>query len=145
VLGNEISVLRTDLVVKGTIDPQQAAPQAVEAWRDAGGTIDISRLEIAWGPVRMVGDGTVALDAGLQPEGALSVRISGLDEILTAMERAAMIDARTAAIARITLAVLTRPSEDGGPAQARLPLTIQDRQLSVGPVKLLELPQIRWR
>ena len=145
VLGNKIAVIRTNVALNGMIDPHLPVPQALADWRDAGGTIDIDRFEIAWGPVRLIADGTAALDPDLQPEGALSARVSGLMDLLTAMENAKMIDARTAAIARITLAVLTRPSEQGGPPEARVPLTIQDRKLSVGPVILLTMPMITWR
>lgn len=145
ILGRKIAVLRANLAVNGVIDPRQAVPEALAAWRDAGGTLDVSRLEISWGPVRMIADGTAALDDELQPEGAFSARVSGLTELLTAMENTAMIDARTAAIARITLAVLTRPAENGGPPEARVPLTIQDGKLSIGPVMLLKLPKVVWR
>ncbi len=145
VLGNEISVIRADAALNGVIDPHQPVPQALAGWRDAGGIIDVNRLEIVWGPLHMAGDGTLALDAALQPEGAFSVRVSGLTDVLTAMENASMIDARTAAIARITLAVLARPPENGGPPEARVPLTIQNGRVSVGPVALLKLPTIVWR
>jgi hypothetical protein len=145
ILGNEIAVVRTSLTVNGAIDPYADVPEALAAWRDAGGTIDVERFEIAWGPVRMIAEGTAALDPDLQPEGAFTARVSGLAKLLTAMENARMIDARTAAIARITLAVLTRPAENGGPPEARVPLTIQNGQLSVGPVALLKLPTIVWR
>lgn len=145
VLGNEISVVRANFDLNGAIQTNEPVPLALADWRDQGGTVDVERLEIAWGPMRLVGDGTLALDAALQPEGAFSARISGLADVLTAMERASMIDARTAAIARITLAVLTRRSEDGGAPEARVPLTIQNRQLSIGPVALFKLPAITWR
>lgn len=145
VLGNTIAVIRTNLALNGAIDPHLPVPQALADWRDAGGTIDINRFEIVWGPMRLIADGTAALDPNLQPEGVFSARVSGLMDLLTAMENTKMIDARTAAIARITLAVLTRPSEQGGPPEARVPLTIQDRKLSVGPVILLTMPIITWR
>ena len=145
ILGNEIAVLRINLAVNGALDPRRPPADALAEWRDNGGTIDVGKLEIAWGPVRLAGDGTLALDAALQPEGAFAARVSGLTEMLTALENAAMIDARTAAIARITLAVLTRPAENGGPPEARVPLTIQAGTLSVGPVALLKLPKVTWR
>jgi hypothetical protein len=145
ILGNKIAVVRTELAVNGAIDPHRPPPEALAAWRNVGGYVDVTRFEIEWGPVRLVGDGSLALDDALQPEGAFAARVSGLTEILTAMENTNMIDARTAAIARITLAVLTRPSENGGPPEARVPLTIQNSVLSVGPVALLKLPAITWR
>jgi hypothetical protein len=145
VLGNEIAAFRVRLAVNGALDARQPLPDALTAWRDAGGTIDVEAMEITWGPVRLAGDGTLALDARLQPEGAFTARVSGLTDLLTAMENAAMIDARSAAIARLTLAVLTRPAENGGPPEARVPLTIQNGMLSVGPVALLQLPPVVWR
>ena len=145
-LGNEISRLHVDGRLLGpldTADPDRAG--ALARWRDAGGTIEINRLELAWGTVELIADGTLALDHELQPEGAFSARLRGLTKLITALERARMIDPSTAALARITLAVLTRPADDGGPPVAKVPLTLQNRRLSAGPVPLLTLSRIRWR
>ena len=60
------------------------------------------------------------------------------------METGGVLSPSDAAIARITLAVLTRPAEDGGPNRAEIPITLQSRILRLGPVALIELPPIVW-
>ena len=94
--------------------------------------------------MRIAGAGTLALDDALQPVGSFTAEIVGLDRLLDLLERAGQIGPQQAAIARIALAVLTRAPADGGPAQARVPVTVQDRRLSIGPVTLLRLPLVTW-
>ena len=56
----------------------------------------------------------------------------------------AMLAAAMAALGVGALAVLTRAPANGGPPQARVPVSIQNRQLSIGPIPVLRLPVIAW-
>ena len=47
-------------------------------WRDKGGTVEVTRLNLDHGPLRLNGEGTFALDRDLQPVGTLTVRVEGL-------------------------------------------------------------------
>ncbi|MFQ5970742.1 MAG: DUF2125 domain-containing protein [Alphaproteobacteria bacterium] len=142
-LGRSVDVLLAEVDVVGAID---AAPTArsLASWREDGGAVELRRLEVVWGPVRATADGTVTLDAELQPEADLAARIHGLDNAIAALEETRVIEPRAAAFARLALIALARRPEDGGPPEVRLPITIQDRRLSLGPVALLTLPWIRW-
>jgi hypothetical protein len=40
---------------------------------------------------------------------------------------------------------MSKPAEDGRPPTARLPITIQDGFLFVGPLKLAQMPRIVWQ
>ncbi len=72
------------------------------------------------------------------------MQIAGLENFVTALENSGVMSPSDAAIIRITLSVLTRSSEDGGPDLAELPITLQDRILSLGPVALMQFPAIVW-
>lgn len=144
-LGDTIASLTAQARVLGDLDPARTDAAALAAWRDAGGTADFPNVALLWGPLRVSGDGTGALDENLQPEGAFSARVAGLEDLVTALEKAGKLSPSDAAVARITLAVLTRPADDGGPNRAELPITLQDRILRLGPIAVLQLPPIDWR
>ena len=57
--------------VRGTI-PNGRLPEALAAWRDAGGTIEVDNLRLRWGPIDAMASGTMALDEELQPIGAFT-------------------------------------------------------------------------
>lgn len=143
-LGNEMTRVAADLSLRGPLKADAISPEALARWRDAGGTIEIESLELVWGPLRFAGDGTLAVDNALQPVGSFSARISGLDKLIDLLEQRGQLRKQQAAIARIAIAVLTRTPANGGPPEARVPVTIQDRMVSIGPVPLLQLDPIVW-
>lgn len=143
-LGRNLARVAGRIAVRGNLEPGNLSPAGLTRWRDAGGTLELSDFALVWGPLQIAGSGTLAVDDALQPVGAFSARIAGLDRLIDLLERTGRMRPQQAAIARIALAVLTRAPASGGPAEARVPVSIQDRQLSVGPVPLLRLPPIDW-
>jgi len=143
-LGPLIAAFATEVLVNGKLDTSSVNADTLSAWRDAGGTVEFTSVELQWGPVRITADGTLALDDNLQPVGAFATRVSGLEKIITAMETGGMLSPNDAAVARITLAIINRAPADGGPRHAEIPLTLQDRILRMGPVALTQLPPIQW-
>lgn len=143
-LGREVDQLSGRLSVRGALDPVGLSPAGLTRWRDGGGTLELADFTLVWGPLRIAGDGTMALDDALQPVGAFTAQITGLDRLINLLERSGQMRPQQAAIARIGLAVLTRAPSNGGPPEARVPVSIQNRQLSIGPIPLLRLPVITW-
>jgi hypothetical protein len=143
-LSNTITTFAAQAAIHGPLVIEAVSPESLARWRDAGGTLEVESLEMIWGPLRFAGDGTLALDEALQPAGAFSARISGLDTLIDLLEQRGEIQSRQAAFARIALAVLMRAPGNGGAPEARIPVTIQDRMLSIGPVRLLELKAVNW-
>jgi hypothetical protein len=125
--------------------PVPAAPprQAATAWRDAGGTLELERVALRWGTLAVSASGTAALDAELQPIGAFSASIEGYDELMAALVAAGRLRAGDAGLARMALGFLAKPGAGGRP-QIATPLTIQDGQMLLGPVKLGPAPRIPW-
>ena len=143
-LGPLIDALSTEVLVKGDLGTGPIDIDTLTAWRDGGGTVEFTSIDLRWGPVRITADGSLALDGDLQPVGSFTTRISGLEKFVTAMESGGILSPSDAAIVRITLAILTRASEDGGPNRAEIPITLQERILRLGPVALMQLPPIVW-
>jgi hypothetical protein len=143
-LGRNLDQLAGQLSVRGALNPTDLSPDGLSRWRDAGGTLELTDFSLAWGPLQIAGDGTLAVDDALQPVGAFTAQIAGLDRVVSLLEKTGRMRPQQAAIARIALAVLTRAPANGGAPQARVPVSIQDRQLSIGPIPLLRLPTVHW-
>ncbi|MDA0785803.1 MAG: DUF2125 domain-containing protein [Proteobacteria bacterium] len=143
-LGRELDRLAGQLSVRGALDPTDLSPDSLTRWRDAGGTLELANFSLVWGPLQIFGDGTLAVDDALQPVGAFTAQIAGIDRLINLLEQTGRMRPQQAAIARIALAVLTRAPANGGPPQARVPVSVQNRQLSIGPIPLLQLPVIDW-
>jgi hypothetical protein len=118
-------------------------PQVLEAWRSAGGAFDVKDFSLDWPPLSVAGNGTVALDEHLQPEGAFSTRIGGYSEAIDALVAQNDLDARGGALAKGVLGLLSKNSTNGG-REIQVSVTVQDQRLSVGPLRLLTLPAVSW-
>ncbi len=111
------------------------------AWRDRGGVVDVRRLAVRHGALAFDGDGTVTLDADMQPLAAFTVRVRGHDRAIDALVAAGAVKPRPAALAKAALALLAA-GQGGGELKAAL--SIQDRRLYLGPVAVARLPAIAW-
>jgi hypothetical protein len=123
----------------GSLPPGPPA-QALAAWRDAGGIVEIGQLDLNWGPLAMSGNGTVALDEKMRPLGAGTAVIHGWEAALDRLVQTGHVQARQASIARVVLTALSKPSPAG--TEVTVPLTAQDGRLSVGPVPIMPLAPV---
>jgi hypothetical protein len=141
-LGGTIDDLDFGITVKGVI-PGGKLTQAMAAWRDSGGTIELDNLHLKWGPLGATAAGTIALDQELQPIGGFSGAIQGYDQILTALVQSGRLRATDAGLARIALTMLAKAGPDGRP-EIRTAFTIQNGEMFLGPAKLGKAPRITW-
>lgn len=123
---------------------QKWSKSAIEEWRDRGGTLEFERLLIDYVPLSLQGNGTLALDGDLQIVGAFSARIQGFFETVERLRRARVIRGPDASMAKVVLGMLAKYPGNGGPATISVALTLQERALFVGPVRLIEIPQLKW-
>ena len=105
--------------------------------------MEVTKLNLENGPLRLNGEGTFALDRDLQPVGTLSVRVEGLSKILDILLRKNIIGVGQATAATLLLAALTeRPI--GQIPRIRAPLTLQDQQLSIQSFSFMTIPKVVW-
>jgi hypothetical protein len=138
-LGDALGRASVDAVVTGDFRATGSLPEALARWRDDGGALQVKALAVDWQALSFRADGTFALDENLQPQGAMTAEIDGVDQTADALIAAGIIDPKTAFAAKVANRALKL---GGGPA--RLPVTIQQQQLFLGPVPLLKLRAIRW-
>lgn len=113
-------------------------PRPLSSWRDAGGVVDIKKLEIVWAPMHIKGDGTFALDEAMRPLSAFSATITGYDKLLGILSDVGAIKPKTAQIANFALGLLAQ-KDPGGELEITVPITAQNGKLSVGPADLMPL------
>ncbi len=143
-LGSRISSLLVEGDVTGPVPLVDAPVPRATAWRDGGGTLRVQHLAMGWGPLGLSGAATLALDAHLQPIGSGSVHLVGYAAALDALANGRVLAQGTAIAAKAVLSLLAAAPEDGGPAGVEVPLTLQDRILSMRQVPLLRLPELIW-
>jgi hypothetical protein len=114
-------------------------PEALAAWRDAGGALDLDRFQVTWGPLELRGDATIALDERLQPLIAASCEIYNVGPTFDALIAAGVIDPEHGALGKQLLVGMA--GEDG---RLDVPLTLQDGFVYLGPFKLAPVPPIAW-
>ena len=138
-LGSVVHRLSVALRVQGR--PPQIRPEDLAAWSRDGGTVEVDRAALDWGPLKLAVNGTLALDKDLQPMGAMTAEVRGAAQALTALQD--QLKPNEMNIARSVVGMLARPDEDGQPV-IKAPLTIQYRGLFVGPLKVAAVPVIQW-
>jgi hypothetical protein len=131
-----------DLVVSGSL-PAVPTGDDIIVWREAGGVIDVRQFELATGPIRLEGEGTLALDSSGQPIGAMTIEITGYHAALDTLIVRGIIAVTTGLRLKQIFAVLAGGSVNPNKS-VRIPLTLQERVLSAGPIPLIELPFVAW-
>lgn len=143
VLGPRLAVARLTGRIQGSL-PAKPAAEALTQWRENGGTAELDRVTVEWGPLQLAGKGTLALDRELQPLLALSTSIRGFDETVDQLKAGGLIRSKDARTAKLVLALMAKPQPNGAPPAIEVPLTIQDGELYLGPVRLAKVSPISW-
>ncbi len=140
--GDTLAELAVSVQVKGAV-PAGSFQDALSHWRDEGGTIELKEFRLRWGGLLVDANGTLALDANLQPEGALSAIITGQDAAVDLAVTAGTLQPQDAGIVKAVLGVLAKPGPSGDKA-ITVPLTLQESRLYLGPAALGRVPRISW-
>lgn len=142
--GNKVERLSFRVNAEGALPPSGPIQDRLREWTGDGGTLEVLTLDLVHGALGVTGEGTMALDQDLQPIGAFTARISGFNDAVDALIEARVVRAQDGALARVILGALAKVPPGGGPKVVEVPLSLQNRQLSVGPVPLMRVPKILW-
>lgn len=138
-LGNKIANIRMKAEILGPIQGI-TLPGALSEWRDAGGTLEVRWMNFEWGALDLRANGTLALDRGMRPLGALTADIRGYEETLEALAEAKILRRDILPASRVTLNLLAKTDASDGRRVLTVPVTAQDGALFLGPIKLADLP-----
>jgi len=82
----------------------------------------------------------------LQPIAAGTATLRRYDDFIDGLVADSAVPPALGLAAKVALGAAARPAADGSQEmEARVPITVQDGYLSVGPVRLLALPRIIWQ
>ncbi len=143
-LGPSISLLALDAMLTGPMPRTPTLVARATGWRDGGGTLEVQHATLQWGPLDLTGSATLALDDHLQPMGAATAKIRGYVATLDALANAHVIPPQAAMAAKAVLGLMAHSPPGGGPPEVEVPLTLQNRALSVGRIPLAHLPEFSW-
>nr|WP_245215871.1 DUF2125 domain-containing protein [Pararoseomonas baculiformis] len=143
-LGRQIRSLGLDAALTGPLPGGRNLTNRAATWRDAGGTLELRRLDLTFGPATAQATATLALDDQLQPMGAGTVKLTGAEAVLDALSQAGLVTPRNAALARRVVALLARPPAEGEPPQLEVPLTLEGRSLAVARIPVARMPALSW-
>lgn len=121
--------------------PTGTTPEALDAWRDVSGVIDISRIAFLTDGLRVSGDGTVALDLNRRPEGAMTFVVHGADLFIDALTSQGRMSELARVGLRMAVSALEKTDEEGN-RTVTLPLTVQDGIVSLLGFKLFPAPPV---
>ncbi|MEN8236574.1 MAG: DUF2125 domain-containing protein [Pseudomonadota bacterium] len=118
----------------------------INSWYESDGTLEVAKLQLQWGPLEITAEGTTTVDEHLQPMGAFSAHVGGLDKTLAAFVKAGWLDEKVSRLVRLGLGFLTESLQGEAEASARyqLPLTVQSGRLFIGPVSVAKVPKVNW-
>lgn len=127
--------------LRGVVDPA-AGLAGLALWRDAGGVVDVHHLSVSWAPVDLVGDGTLALDAAMRPEGAGVAQVEGVPEALDRLVALGRMKAGEAALLRLAAIAASEPIADGGSRRLRAPVSVQGGTVRIGRIAVAKVRSI---
>jgi len=141
--GRQAETLRLAAHLAG---PAPAGPafDAFRQWRDMGGVLEVTRLAADMGALKVEAQGTAALDGDMQPEGAFTVRAERYLETVEALVKAGLMRPMDGTAAKLVLAVIAK-RPNGGEPYVETPVSVQNRTLSAGELRLMRLPRLNWR
>ena len=143
-LGESIDAITLKATLRGSFSGDTLKSK-VKSWYESGGTLDMAQLALNWGPLKMDSEGTATVDENLQPMAAFSAKLDGVNEMLNALVSAGLIKKQAANIAKLGLAFLSEPTDDETTSnQHQVSITVQDGQLSIGPVSVGNVARIAW-
>lgn len=144
-LGSHVALVSGDAAVNGQMPREADSPaQRAAAWRDAGGQVKAQRFMVTWGALNLSGNASIGLDRSLQPTASGTAQVVDPGDALNALVAHGAISRRAAFAINAVLALMQRVPEGGGSPVVELPLTIQDRTVSVGNIPLAKLPALVW-
>lgn len=139
-LGRQVE--RATLSARILGQPPRPEPASLSAWSRQGGTVEVDRLALHWGPLRVALAGTLTLDGELQPQAALTAEVIGAQDAISAVQP--LLRPNDVKMARSIVSMLARPTGPGGEQVLTAPVTVQSNSLFLGPLKVASVPRIVW-
>ncbi len=132
------------LMVKARLQgvPPRPSPPALTAWSRSGGSLLIDSALIKWGPVTVESTGALELDRDLQPVGSIKAEVAGFGAAVDALVAGGWVRAKDSHTLKAVLSGLA--PHGGARPVVKLPISLHDHFLHVGPFRLAPVPTLVW-
>jgi len=139
--GNEVELLDFKAFISD-IDQSSNFQASLRDWYDSSGTMEIDHLKFKWGPLDINSKGTFSLDEKLQPLIALSAKVKNMNNVLKTLVAEKIISKKSVTLVQLVLGALSQMEE--GEIQHKFALTLQEGELSLGPIPIIQGVKIDW-
>ena len=137
--GDTVDVFRLQATMSGQLPLAWSRPH-ITAWRNNGGSVDLTRARVKWGSLDLVAGGTVALDALMRPQGSGTATVRGHNESIRSLADRQLITPLNAAALTIGLNMMGR-TENGA---IKIPVSARDGRLKIGTVASTRLKPLQF-
>lgn len=124
--------------------PGQFDAETIREWQRVGGSIPVEELRIVKAGLILEADGYVQLDTNLQPEGTLTAKVTGLDDLLHELTANGTIGEKQALMGQSLLNLMSQKDDQTGVTSVNLGIRIQDGGIFLGPLRVASLPGWKW-
>lgn len=125
--------------------PRDNYEDTLHAWREDGGAIEIREIFAAFsGGAGLSGAGEFDLDNELNPQGVLDIILTDPAALVALLGQAGILKKDHTTIATMITGALAKPDEKTGRPAMKADLRLSNRVLTLGPLKIGELPRAAW-
>ncbi len=136
-----------DIDLSGRLDHadvgQARTPEeAIEAWRQAGGRVDLASSRLSRADSSVTGRGTLMLDDAHRPQGRLEASFVGLEPVLKRYGISGNLAAAGSLLNRL-FGGGAPPATPSAPGTLNLPISVKNGRLGIGPIRTaIEVPPL---
>jgi len=138
-LGEQIDLVDGGIALEPL--PASTAPGDLDAWRDAGGVMQINHLKLTAGDLSVTGNGTFALDAERRPTGASALVVRGAEAFVEAIAAAGMIGSGGELGLRLGITALEETDGEGN-RFVKVPIEVQEGRLKIMGIGLTRVQPV---
>ena len=124
--------------------PGQFDADTIREWQRVGGSIPVEELRIVKGGLNLEADGYVQLDVNLQPEGTLTAKVTGLDDLLHELTANGTIGEKQALMGQSLLNLMSQKDEQTGITSVNVGISVQDGGVFLSGLRVASLPEWKW-
>jgi 1-acyl-sn-glycerol-3-phosphate acyltransferase len=124
--------------------PSPITEKKIQQWQKNGGKIDINHLDVSKDLIKIKGYGAFFLDENLQIAANLQYKIYGFERLLSTLKEQNNLSGLQLMLAYKLTNTLSQIDPVTSEKFVKIPVTIQNRNLYLGPVLAAHLNAIRW-
>lgn len=143
-LGSMIAALDFDISMPSGV-PLNTDEEALDAWQQVGGTLEIEKFMIQWGQFGGHISGALTLDDSHRPDGILEAELANLPQTLLGFADKGLLDKKQAGIAAAAIQFFSVKQNRQGQPVISLPIHLTKGGVMLGPVRLAVMPSFSGR